>query len=373
MPSPLRMERRSFALPAWGTADAPPREFRIFEYGANFGTHMGQAPRAVWLSPENARAIVAEWNRRQIDGAGDYEHAVIKPGDDDGKPASAWFRLEARADGLWAVNVRWTPRARRYFKDEEYRYFSPLFGTRLDVQGRAQVVELTNFALTNWPVSDNQRPLIALAQAWARSTSMNPEQLVKMIVEILTAGGMEAEAAEAAANKIALQVVAGAPAPEAPAEPAPQTPAAAGMDPEAQAIVAAARSATGQTSPGAITGALLAMGTASQQARALSTRVAELERDVRDRLINDAVADGRLTPAQKTWAQGQTTETLKGYLAVAVPQGPGAARIEPPAPSAATPEARSATAGGGLAKEEQEVTRQLGLKPEAFSKAKPRN
>jgi phage I-like protein len=362
-PAPRRQVKRSFALPAWGTAEQPPREFKIFEYGANYGTKAGGSPEAVYLTPENAARIVAEWKRRGIDGAGDYEHAL--PHAEGAKPASCWFELEARVDGLWAVNVRWTPRALAFFQAKEYRYFSPFFYTAPDADGRAQVVELTNLALTNWPATDGQKPLIALARrAWTRGASMNATELAAKIQELLTAAGLDEAAAKTAALEIALLVA--APAPEAPAEAPAAEPMGQGMDPEAAAIAAAARSVTGQKTAGAVAGALQAMGELTRQAHALSTRVGELEREARERLISDAIGDGRLTPAQKAWARKQSTETLKGYLAVAVPQGPGAPKVEPPAPSPATPEARAQ--GGSLTEEQSSIAKQLGIKPEAFSK-----
>ena len=49
-------------LPAWGTSENPPTEFLLFPYGKTQATMWGGAREEVYLTPENAKKIVAEWD-----------------------------------------------------------------------------------------------------------------------------------------------------------------------------------------------------------------------------------------------------------------------------------------------------------------------
>lgn len=153
------METRLFsALPE---SNNPPKEFRIFAYGQNRGTHIGQAPDDVYLDEASADSIIAEWKRRGISLVVDYEHASVK-GVATGAPAAGWFDLEKRRDGLWAVNVRWTAKAEGFLRAREYRYFSPGF-TIANANNKNWVKSVFHLALVNVPASDQQQPLMRSA------------------------------------------------------------------------------------------------------------------------------------------------------------------------------------------------------------------
>jgi phage I-like protein len=156
----------------------------IFKFGENRATQNGK-PEVVYLTPKGAKNIVAEWKRRRIAGAFDYEHAVAGSAAEKAKgvPAAGWFSLAVRADGLWAVGITWLESALKYFKAKEYRYFSPYFS----VNRKGEIVDIFNVALTNWPATDQQRPLIALSWATRRYT-MEPlsiEQLQAKATELI--------------------------------------------------------------------------------------------------------------------------------------------------------------------------------------------
>jgi hypothetical protein len=181
-----------FRLKAWGTPQEPPTSFCLFYFGRNNTT---KGP--VYVSPEGAERCVAKWKARKIELAADYEHAVLTPGT-EGAPASAWFDLAVGADGLYAVNVRWTPRAQGYFLKGEYRYHSPFVELESDSQGKQWLVALYNFALTNWPATDNQRPLVARAFSVSgrRFNMLAPEKLKEVIDALGKTSLSEEEQAE---------------------------------------------------------------------------------------------------------------------------------------------------------------------------------
>lgn len=93
----------------------------------------------------------------------DYEHQSfdrLNARRDGLNPAAGWIGgLEIRPDGLWAVNVTWTDRARQLLASGEYRYFSPvIYWTDTD---QTDLAGLGPVALTNDPAMHGVQPLAA--------------------------------------------------------------------------------------------------------------------------------------------------------------------------------------------------------------------
>lgn len=131
----------------------PPTEFRIWAYG-QVRTSKGDA----LLTRAAARKILADRAQQDADVMIDWEHEALDEGITGPRVAAGWCNLEARADGLWAVNVRWTPKAAEVLSTAEYRYFSPAYF--VDKRTR-EITALINIALTNIPATKNIRPLVA--------------------------------------------------------------------------------------------------------------------------------------------------------------------------------------------------------------------
>lgn len=121
----------------------------------------------------------------------DYEHQTLYA-ERNGQPAPAagWFRtLEWReGQGLFAVGVAWTEQAKRFIKNGEYRYISPVF--RSDPRSGA-VVDLLNAALTNTPAIDGMEAVMARAEAYF--SPMKEEKAVDL-TELITLLGLPPEA-----------------------------------------------------------------------------------------------------------------------------------------------------------------------------------
>jgi len=110
----------------------------------------------------------AESAKRWMDRIGrklaiDYEHQSFdrfNTRQDGLRPAAGWVGgLEVREDGLWAVDVTWTDRAKELLRSGEYRYFSPVvFWTD---EERTDVAALGPVALTNDPAMRGVQPLAA--------------------------------------------------------------------------------------------------------------------------------------------------------------------------------------------------------------------
>jgi phage I-like protein len=142
-----------------------PSEFRLFSYGKN-ETSKG----TFVLDPAGLDSVMRAYADHGVELAIDYEHQTFAAAD-NGKPAPAagWFVPEARADGLWAVNVRWTDAAAEMLRGKEYRYFSPTF----EVDKDNRITRLLPVALTNFPATKNQTPLIAARDIAATEIRMS--------------------------------------------------------------------------------------------------------------------------------------------------------------------------------------------------------
>lgn len=94
---------------------------------------------------ESYKLMKAEMQRRGIDIVIDYEHQTL---DGVQAPAGGWVKdLEYTPDAIVA-KVEWTPKAKEYLQNKEYRYLSPVVLTRKK-DGKAIV--LHSLALTNTP------------------------------------------------------------------------------------------------------------------------------------------------------------------------------------------------------------------------------
>jgi phage I-like protein len=118
-------------------------------------------PEPLPVDPESLAAMVKAFRSRGVDLVIDYEHQSLQGRQ---APAAGWIKdLEDRGDGLWA-RVEWTPQAREYLRNREYRYFSPVL--QLDPETRKPLA-LMQVGLTNVPAIKRLPPLVAKWEAAA--------------------------------------------------------------------------------------------------------------------------------------------------------------------------------------------------------------
>lgn len=140
----------------------PVREFLLIPVGSV------QVDRAVSgasfvFTPRHAATAKRWFDRLGRTLAIDYEHQSLTAGagrTDGLRPAAGWIGgLQVRPDGLWAVDVTWTPKAAELLRNGEYRYFSPvIYWTDED---HTDVAGLGPVALTNDPAMAGVQPLAA--------------------------------------------------------------------------------------------------------------------------------------------------------------------------------------------------------------------
>ncbi|CAB3764134.1 phage protease [Paraburkholderia humisilvae] len=109
---------------------------------------------AAWhMDAAIAAKLIAAATSRDVPYVIDYEHQTLNAAQNgQPAPAAAWFKtLEWRdGDGLYAVDVEWTARASSMIDAHEYRYLSPVFS--FDKAGN--VTSILHAALTNNPALD---------------------------------------------------------------------------------------------------------------------------------------------------------------------------------------------------------------------------
>lgn len=259
----------------------------------------------------------SEWG---VDCLIDYEHQSENTYyNGQPVPAAGWIKavggLEARADGLYAVNVEWTDKAKAHLEAGEYRYHSPTIGLEyVEATQQLRVRELYSVALTNQPASVGQAPLTLTAVEGAGKDHM------KYPAWLLTCLGLSvAQTVTDDQVKTSLETLA----------------ANAGG-------VTRVLELTGTKTLAEAEGTLVAWKTSHEAlpgVRAeLSTLQGNAAKSEREGLISEALRTGKLTPALKPWAETVELSALKAYLSAAPVLVPnvqglgGTGTTEPPAP-----------------------------------------
>lgn len=346
------MQRRT-ALSVIPVGNTPPTEIRMFPYG-EIETSKG----LFVLTPEGAQQMVASWDDRGNDLSADYEHGILQAIQNTGDPvpSSAAFRLQAREDGLYAVDIRWTEKAAGHIEAGEYRHFSPLFLYHPDSR---EIYEFINFALTNVPAIKNQSPLVALSMSISDLHSLIGSALRKQftsrlsITEIFTdyvifelwtheeswktfrvgyrLVGDQVEFDETAeeARKAYLPVPNGENMKKVLVALSALTPSLqlGTLATEEDAVRALGvlsqfstqvQTLTGAPSLEAAVGVLSAWQQSHERVGVLSAQVETLQAAEKARVIHQAIhVDHKLAPAQQKWAEGLSMEALSAFLATA--------------------------------------------------------
>lgn len=135
--------------------------------------------RGWYIDAAIAQRLIDAARTRTNDYAFDYEHQTLNTfKNGQPVPAAGWFKtLEwVEGVGLFAVDVRWTERARAMIEAKEYRYVSPMF--RHDKAGN--VVRLLNAAITNLPALDGMAELVAASVLSREENTMDEELLAAL-------------------------------------------------------------------------------------------------------------------------------------------------------------------------------------------------
>jgi len=262
-----------------------PAQFQVFPWGAV--EIEGAEPFVV--DAEAMSQVVERFRARGLDMVIDYEHQTEAG---SRAPAAGWIkRLENRGnEGLWAV-VEWTDSAREYLAKKEYRYFSPVFLVSKD--GR-RLSELLRVALTNAPRLNWIKPISGKSPINGNDNSD---------------GRKEMEFLELIAKQVGLPDTASA----------EEVSGAVGkLKERAEAVVACKEvldalglaSGTGRSEAVATIHALRQRPDLTLEVAALKRMLAERDRDD---LVAAALKEGKITPAQREWAEKYALGDLEGF------------------------------------------------------------
>ena len=158
-----------------GGLRVPPTEFRLFRAGVNESTK-----GSFLLDSQALAGVMEDYRRRGVDVNLDYDHQSLNPGVQ--APAAGWCSLEMRDGELWAVNVRWTDKARAYLEAGEFRYFSPCFDADPET---GRIRSLINVAITNVPALFQIEALVAAGAVSpnGRYDSMTTNERINNMIE----------------------------------------------------------------------------------------------------------------------------------------------------------------------------------------------
>ena len=146
--------------------------------------------------------ILKSFRDRKIDLVVDYEHQTLL---NVQAPASGWITELRKGTDAIIGKVQWTPKAKEYLKNREYRYLSPTIMVRKD----RRVSAVSSVALTNSPAIDG---MPAMCKDNGLTKGENTMDLKKLI-EVL---GLAEDAAEEDILKAVKKAAEAAGAPETP-------------------------------------------------------------------------------------------------------------------------------------------------------------
>lgn len=142
------------------------------------------------ITKADLAAVVANFGKRKADVVIDYDHGTeYSAGSGQPVPAAGWLKqVEPETDDrgiLWGM-AEFTDRARAMLAAREYKYISPVinWGARDKQTGEQQGATITSVALTNIPVLE-EMPAIALSEAgWLveESTERREQMAVKNLI-----------------------------------------------------------------------------------------------------------------------------------------------------------------------------------------------
>ncbi len=282
----------------------------------------GQAPDWVHLIPagrfagrdgrgpyklNDAAAVLAASGQAGLDPVIDYDHqtdlAAVK-GVGGTAPAAGWVKeLEARADGIWG-RVEWTARAASAIAAREYRYVSPVFQHTKS----GEVLKVLRAGLTNNP----NLQLTALASQETDPTKLKPEgdTMEELLKELAAAFGLPEDSDQKAVVAHATQLVAGSSA-QATAIAAMAKAAGAKEDDAPDAVVTAVQAAI-EKAPAA-TEPDPDKYVPAELVTSLQAQVKELMGDKTTQVVDQAIKDGKVPPANRDWAIAYHSKDPEGF------------------------------------------------------------
>lgn len=262
-----------------------------------------------YVDDTNGYQLADDINNLQIQLMIDYEHQTLYVATNGkGNPAAGWMVKAEYISGQGIfVEVKWTEKATTEIKNGEYRYLSPLF--LADKSGR--VIKVLNAALTNRPALHNLAEVVATSSQFAHYLEPNEDnsQMKELLIKLfaLSANATDEQITE---KLTALDKAKGD-------SPVALSDVYAELAKE-QGNVVALSAKVNNPDPAKYV-ALSDLQAVQTELNGLKQQMNDKERDA---LIQTALSDGRLFPAQKEWAEKlgkQDLVALSDFLKTVTP------------------------------------------------------
>jgi phage I-like protein/cation transport regulator ChaB len=320
------MNRSMFCL--HDLAGVAPAEVQL----APYGTHRTPKYGILLVDDESLGSVMAHAAEQANDRVIDYEHQTFAEPPVIA-PAAGWIKklVNRGKDGVWGI-VEWTEKARQMIANREYRYLSPVTLTR---KSDGKVLAILGAGLTNMPNIDGMVPLVNKAGlpegSGGRANKEEPmwKELLKLLglpedateAAAMTAvnnlrGGL-ASAQRIVANKAVLAALGVAEAAGEAEVVVTINNLKAGNQIVANKNVLDALGVKPDAPESEVVGTIMAMRQAHANIGELTSQVNTLNSDITkrnaDELVEMAMKQGKITPAQKDWALQSARKDPEGF------------------------------------------------------------
>lgn len=265
------------------------------------GEYKDSQGRPFRVTQEDVAAIIKNAAGKVNDAVVDYEHQTLAGSQ---APAAGWVKeyIDKGKDGLWGM-VDWTGRAAEYLKNREYRYLSPvLLAEKKDADGFWRPSIFHSAGLTNTPQIDGMVPIVNKLETTTLTEGDVNMDLAKLINLLKLAEGATEEDVLKAIEELQKKAEGAEPAALANKGKLPKeiTDALGLKDDASVSETKATILAMTQTNK----------GVDPEEFRKLKE---DLAKKNRDELVALAMKDGKITAAQKEWAEAYALTDPEGF------------------------------------------------------------
>ena len=275
---------------------------------------IGQCPEEVKILPvgtvnsekgdfivdqESYKEMKAEMQRRGIDIVIDYEHQTLK---DVQAPAGGWVKDLIYTPEAIVAKVEWTPKAKEYLKNKEYRYLSPVVLTR---KSDSKAVVLHSLALTNTPAINGMFAIVNSVDFDTYNTLTGGKEMdLQRIKELL---GLPAETPEEDVMNALVKVL-------EKVKDAPDPKTEEDKEVVANSVILGLLELPADSKTEDVTTKIMALKAgASQRDQEMKETLERLKQKEADDAVMMALKAGKITAAQKDWAKEYALKDRKGF------------------------------------------------------------
>ena len=251
------------------------------------------------VDQESYKQMKAEMQRRGIDIVIDYEHQTLK---DVQAPAGGWVKDLIYTPEAIVAKVEWTPKAKEYLKNKEYRYLSPVVLTR---KSDSKAVVLHSLALTNTPAINGMFAIVNSVDFNTINTKTGGKEMdLQRIKELL---GLPAETPEEDVMNALIKAL------EKPKD-APESKPEEEKEVVANSVILGLLELPAEAKTEDVTTKIMALkaGVSRQNQEIQETMERLRQRDADDAVMM-ALKAGKITSAQKDWAKEYALKDRKGF------------------------------------------------------------